>query len=362
MGRGNHSTGERKWKQISEKERYRIETLLRQGFSSAAIGAALEPNRDRRTIEREIARGTVTRKRLNQSGSKDPAQPLYVVEEIYFADAGQRVAEANAAHKGRGLKIGHDYALARHLEKRIGEDGFSPDAAIGEIRAKGMAFKVTLCTKTVYNMIERGDFLNLTNKDLPVKKGGKKRKYRKIRQVALNNLKGRSIEERPGEVEAREEIGHWEMDLVVGRTKACLLVLTERKSRREMVFKLPNKTQGAVNAVLDRLERRYGKHFKDIFKSITMDNGSEFLDMNGLEGSVIQKGKRRTICYYAHPYSAWERGSNENANRLIRRFVPKGTDIGKLTNKDIRRIEQWMNNYPRRMFGYRTAREVYEAA
>jgi IS30 family transposase len=93
------------------------------------------------------------------------------------------------------------------LEKRIGEDGYSPDAAIGEIKAKGLKFQVTLCTKTVYNMIDRGDFLNITNKDFPVKRDGKKRKYRKTRKVALNNLKGRSIKERPAAIESREESG-----------------------------------------------------------------------------------------------------------------------------------------------------------
>ena len=358
MGQEKNNTKKGKWKQLSEKERYKIEALSRQGLSPSAIGAALMPPRDRRTIERELKRGTVTHKRQNPSGSKSIAQPLYITQELYFADVGQRVAEERAANKGRGLKIGHDHALARHLEKRIGEDRFSPDTAIGEIRAKGLCFEVTLCTKTVYNMIDRGDFLNLTNQALPVKRDRKKRKYRRSRKVALNNLKGRSIEERPESIENREELGHWEMDLVIGRTRVCLLVLTERKNRRELIFKLPNKTQGAVKAVLDRLERKHGRRFREMFKTITTDNGSEFLDSESLESSCLCKGEKRTELYYAHPYSAWERGSNENANRLIRRFVPKGTDIGKLTNKDIRRIEQWMNNYPRRMFGYKTANEM----
>jgi len=356
MGQEKNSTKTSGRKQLTERERYEIEALLKAKKNPGEIAVQLK--RHKRTIEREIKRGTVAHKRLNPSGSKSLAQPLYVVEEVYLADTGQRVAEENAGRKGRGLKIGSDHALAQHLEKRIGEDGFSPDAAIGEIQEKGLRFEVTLCTKTVYNMIDRGDFLNLTNKDLPVKRDGKKRKYRKTRKIALNNLKGRSIEERPESVEDREEIGHWEMDLVVGRTKACLLVLTERKRRKELIFKLPNKTQNAVKAVLDRLERKHGRRFKEIFKTITTDNGSEFLDSKSLEASCLRKGEKRTTWYYAHPYSAWERGSNENANRLIRRFVPKGTDIGKLTNKDIRRIEHWMNNYPRRMFGYKTANDM----
>lgn len=360
MSQNNHTTRQKKWKQVSEKERYKIEGLLKAGHTPGEIAQTL--GRDRRTIEREIKRGSVIQRRENRYASRNPSVRDYLDETVYAADVGQREAERNAANKGRGLKIGHDHGLARHLEKRIGKDGFSPDAAIGEIKAKGLVFKVTLCTKTVYNMIDRGDFLTLSNKDLPVKKDRRKRKYQSVRKVALNNLKGRSIEERPEAVENREEMGHWEMDLVVGNGKACLLVMTERASRKEMICKIPDKRQQSVKEALDRLERKHRGKFRERFKSITMDNGSEFLDCKSLETSCLQSGENRTTCYYAHPYSAWERGSNENANKLIRRFIPKGTDIGKLTARDISRIEQWMNNYPRRIFGYRTANEVYRAA
>ena len=210
---------------------------------------------------------------------------------------------------------------------------------MASIRLEGLSFEVSLCTKTVYNMIARGDFLNLTNDVLPEKRRRKKRKHRKVRQVSLNNLKGRSIEERPAAVDERKESGHWEMDLVVGSGTSCLLVLTERVSRLEMLMKLPNKRQESVIKALDRLEKRYGKKFADRFKSLTMDNGSEFLDSEGIEASCLRPGMKRTTCYYAHPYSAWERGSNENANKLIRRFIPKGIDIGKLNNQAIKRIE-----------------------
>ena len=360
MNQNHHNTGQKKWKQIQEKERYKIEGLLKAGHRPREIAELL--GRDRRTIEREIKRGSVVQRRENRYASRNPGVKDYWDEVVYAADFGQRRSEENAANKGRGLKIGHDHRLARHLEKRIGKDGFSPDAALGEIKAKGMHFQVRLCTKTVYNMIERGDFLNLTNQDLPVKRKKKKRKYRKVRKVALNNLKGRSIEQRPAAVNQREEMGHWEMDLVVGRGKACLLVMTERVSRKELICKLGDKRQQSVKEALDRLERKHKGKFRERIKSITMDNGSEFLDSESLEASCLQPGEKRTICYYAHPYSAWERGSNENANRLIRRFVPKGTDIGKLTVEDIRRIEQWMNNYPRKILNYKTANDLYRAA
>jgi len=266
--------------------------------------------------------------------------------------------ERNAANKGRPLKIGYDHKLVRHIEEKIGKEKYAPDAVIGEIKAKGLQFNVMLCTKTLYNYIDRDLFLNISNKDLPVKRNGKRRGYQNVRKVALNNRSGRSIEDRPEFIENRTEAGHWEMDCVVGKGKACLLVLTERLSRKELIFKIKSKKQTEVKAVIDRLERKNKGKFRELFKSITMDNGCEFLDSKGLETSCLNPSEIRTTCYYAHPYSAWERGSNEVANKLIRRFVPKGSNIDRLTNADILRIERWINNYPRRMFGYKTANDI----
>ena len=352
MDQKQYSTTKGKWKHLSEAERYKIEALYQRGVPPADIGKAIE--RDRRTIERELQRGMVEQRRMNPSNSKSVSEPLYITETVYAADVGQRRYEEKAANKGRGYKIGHDHRLAGYIEKKIIEEKYSPDAVIGEIKEKGLNFDTSICTKTVYNMIDKGVFLNLTNKDLPVKKRRKKRKYKQVRKVALNNTKGRSIEERPPEIENRDEYGHWEMDCIVGSGKAFLLVLTERMSRKELIFKMPEKTQECVINVMDRLERRYKSKFQKIFKSITMDNGSEFLDMESLERSCLKAGIKRTTCYYAHPYSSWERGSNENQNKLIRRFIPKGFNIGKLTNKDIKRIENWLNNYPRRILGYKS--------
>jgi len=348
MSQEKDITKKRTWKQLSLKDRFKIETLLAEKLTPSEIAKRM--GRDRRTIEREIRKGTVLQ-----------VDQQWVERRVYLADVGQRIKEENGANKGRPLKIGHDHALVRHIEHKIGKEKYSPDAVIGEIKAKGLKFSVEICTKTLYNYIDAGLFLNISNKDLPVKKDGKKRTYQRVKQVALNNKKGRSIEERPKEIENRAEYGHWEMDCVIGKGKACLLVMTERYSREELIFKLESKTQESVIGILDRLERRYKSKFPSIFKSITMDNGTEFLDMTMLERSCKKPQERRTICYYAHPYSSWERGSNENANKLIRRFVPKGMDISKLKASDVKRIERWMNNYPRRILGYKSPIE-YKAA
>jgi IS30 family transposase len=353
MEQEKYSTEKGKWKHISEKERYKIEALSEQGLTPVQIGDALRPKRNRRTIERELKLGTVEQKRQNPNFKK--YEPLYIVERVYKADAAQRRHNENASNKGRGLKIGHDHRLATHIEEKIKNEKWSPDAVIGSIKAEGLRFKTSICTKTLYNYIDSGIFANISNKDLWVKKDGKKRDYKKIRTVALNNKNGKSISERPEEADDRSEQGHWEIDLVVGKqgTKPVILTLVERKTRKSLYVLIKNKTQKEVIAAIKRVRRRIGGNFDDVFKTITADNGSEFLD-----SGAIKKAAKCGEVYYAHPYSSWERGSNENGNRILRRFVPKGTDIGKLTVKELQRIEDWVNNYPRKLLGYKSANQI----
>ena len=246
------------------------------------------------------------------------------------------------------LKIGHDYELVEYIEHLIIEEKMSPYAAAEKVKQSNK-FKTTISYKTIYNYIDNGLLPHLTNKHLPVKKNGIKRKYDEVR-TAVNNSKGTSISERDPKIDLREEYGHWEMDTVVGKqgTKEVLLVLTERMSEQEIIRKIKSKSQLCVVNELDKLERKMGsKKFRETFKTITCDNGCENLDFEGIERSALTKSKRTKV-YYAHPYSAWERGTNENNNKLIRRFIPKGADIGKFSHERIKMIEHWMNNYPRR--------------
>lgn len=347
MSHNDYNLESRRNKHLTERERYTIEILLKEKLSAVEIAKRL--GRHPRTIEREIAKGKVELRNSDLT---------YRYE--YCADYGQRVYNKNAANKGPGIKRGNDQKLARHIEERIVKDRYSPDTVIGEIKRKWLKFATQICTKTLYNYIDQGVFLNVTNANLPVKKNGKTRNYKKVK-VSLKNRKGTSIEERSAEVNDRKECGHWEMDFVVGPRKgkgAALLVLTEHTSREEIIRKMPDKKQESVKAVLDQLEKKYGKRFGDKFKTITVDNGSEFLDSAGLEQSVLNPESKRVKVYYAHSYSAWERGSNENTNKLIRRFIPKGTEISGVTKAQIKAIERWINDYPRRLFGYRSAKEM----
>jgi len=344
MGQGQDITKPTKWKHLKEKERYQIEALSRNGMNAAEIGKSLQPHRDRRTIERELRRGMVLQREHD-----------YREKLVYLADVGQRVHEERSKNKGRSLKIGHDHALAKHIEEKIKNEKWSPDAVIGNIKTEGLKFKTNICTKTLYNYIDMGVFAEISNNDLLVKKEGKRRKYNKIRTVALNNKNCKSIAERPIEAEERREQGHWEIDMVVGKqgTKAAILTLVDRKTRKSLYVLAKNRTQKEVLAAIRRARRREGGNFTNVFKTITADNGSEFLDSEG-----IKKASKCDEVYYAHPYSSWERGSNENGNRILRRFVPKGIDIGKLTVAELQRIEDWVNNYPRKIFGYKTANQM----
>ncbi|PWM74926.1 MAG: IS30 family transposase, partial [Bacillota bacterium] len=126
---------------------------------------------------------------------------------------------------------------------------------------------------------------------------------------------------------------------------------------KEVIFRMPNRKAESVVRCLNILERRYGKLFRKVFKTITVDNGSEFFDFDGLEKSSF-RGKRVRV-YYCHPYTSSERGSNERLNREIRRLIPKGSDLSKFTDEEIKAVEDWVNAYPREIFDYATSAEQY---
>lgn len=334
--------------QLTRADRIKIEALLKEGLSKAKIAAHLGVHRS--TIYNELKRGEYEHRNSD-----------WTTEKRYSPDIAQEKAEENLKVRGTQLKIGNDIAYANYIEDKIVKEDYSPAAVLGELKAQGREkeFNTTVCVATLYSYIDKGVFLKLTNKDLPVKKN-KKRGYKKVRKQQARAAAGDSIEKRPEEIDQREEFGHWEMDSVIGKrgiSKNVLLVLTERKTRDEIIFKLPDHTDEAVVAALDRLERRYGVDmFKQIFKTITVDNGSEFADVNGLERSILEEGEKRTHLYYCHPYSSWERGTNEVTNKMVRRKVPKGTNFDDKTDEE---IENWINGYLRRIHGYRSAGELF---
>lgn len=326
---------------ITERQRYEIELLLKEKYTLSKISEVLGIKYH--TLWHEIKRGTV--KQMDTH-----LREFYA----YKADYAQMVYENSVSNRGRNLKIGSDHELAAYIEDMIRNKKYSPEALLFHAENENMHFTTKLCCKTIYNYLDAGLFLNVSVDDLPVKKATQEKKDKKKSTVSLNNRKGRSIEERPADILDREEYGHWEMDTVVSAQntgKSCLLVLSERMAREEIVIKIKNKKASSVVHALNMLERKYGsKQFREKFKTITVDNGVEFLDSEGIEKSRYTKGNRTTL-YYCHPYSSYERGTNENINRMIRRFFPKGTNFDTVTKQQIAMVETWINNYPRKILG-----------
>ena len=335
-------------KHLTWTDRLKIEKGLKEGMKPLEIAARLHVHNT--TIYRELKRGRYTH--LNSD---------LTTEERYSPDIAEQRYRENLKAKGGELKIGNDYELAAFIEKKIGKDGYSPAAVVGEIKRLGLSFKTTISEKTIYNYIDKGIFYGISRKSLP-EHGKRKRKYDKVEHKAARAPKGESIENRPQFINERDSFGHWEGDCVCGKekTKETLFVLSERLTRQEIIFKIPDQTAASVVAALNKLERRYGRKFPQIFKSITFDNGSEFSNCAGIEKSIYGKDRKRTKAYYCHPYSAYERGTNENINKMIRRFLPKGTNFRKVTAAYIRRVEAWINNYPREILGFETSGALFE--
>ncbi len=347
MERKNCSTKGQKYKHLSESERYKIEGLLEAKKDIKEIAVIL--GRARSTIYREIRRGRVVRLDYELREKKQ-----------YRANVAQRKYVELGRNKERSLKIGKDWRLEKYIRKKILKEHYSPDAVIGEIKRKELKFQGMICAKTLYNYIDAGIFSGISNENLWEKRKRKKREYRTVSRVSLTNKMARRITERPEKANSRLEYGHWEGDCVKGTqgTTTSLLTLTERKTLEEIIIKLEQATQEEVQKAFDDLERKYGVGFKLKFKTITFDNGVEFLNWKTLELSVLNRNTRRVTIYFAHAYSAWERGSNENTNRIIRRFIPKGEDIADFSKIEIKRVERWINNYPRKLLGYRSAKQM----
>jgi IS30 family transposase len=282
---------------------------------------------------------------------------------VYNAQRGQAVHDDKGQCKGPELKIGHDMRLHDFIRQKIKDEHFAPDV-IAAVLKKEQKYSVVLCTKTIYNYIDKGYIRDIDNGTLKEKTKRKKRGKAKKRAEKTAHKPKKSIRKRPADANDRSTAGHLEGDLIVSgkdTSLAALLTIVDRKSRFAFMMKIPDKTQKSVIDGLSKMERRIGaKRFREIFKSLTLDNGSEFLDWESIERSSKTKTIKRTTVYFADPFSSWQRGSNENFNRMVRKFIPKGADISKYTNKEIRQIEEWINNYPRRILNYLSAREVFE--
>ncbi len=337
---------QRTYRRVSESDRYKIEALLNAGIAVKDIAQALGFSKV--TIYEELKRGAYTHRNSDWTETVK-----------YSAYKAQRNADYNATSKGAQLKIGNDYEFVKFVETMI-LSGYSPEAVLDYIKQHDLKFKTSVCRVTLYSYIDKGIFMNISNKNLLRK--SKKPKPKKVKRAKkLPNIE-HSIELRPQEIDDRSEFGHWEFDTVIGCRERgkTLLVGTERKTRQELIFVSNDKTALSTVHILNLIERKLGSsNFRKVFKSITCDNGTEFSNTPGMEISPIT-GRPRTKLYYCHPYCSSERGSNENQNAFIRRFIPKGTPISKFSLNEIKDIQDFINTYPRHIFKGRSSSDLFK--
>lgn len=232
-----------------------------------------------------------------------------------------------------------------------------PDISVDTIvNVKKQNGQWTVSTTTLYRYIDRGYIPGVTNKHLPEKPRRKQRKTKTVK--AANAPKGLPIDRRPEAIANRNAFGHWEFDSVIGKAKGrrqSILTLTERKTRFEIIIRADAKTSAETVKALNKTIKKFPQ---GTFKTITVDNGSEFQDCYGMEHDHL--GTKRLTVYYAHPYSSWERGSNERNNRIIRRYFPKKTSFAKITQTQCDRVADAINSMPRKILNWKSAKDLFE--
>lgn len=337
MDNTNYNTKTEKNKHLTLKDRVRIEILLEENYTAYAIAKKL--GKAANTIRNEIARGTTTQ---IKNGKK-------II--MYLADCGQANYEKNRQKSYRTFKRIECNEFISDVVETMKRNTWSVDVCVN-ILAKKYDKTNVVCVKTIYNYIKLG-LLEIKPIDLPLMV---RRKTRKITAKQHRIKLGKSIEERPENINQRLEFGHWEIDTVIGKkgkNQTAMLTIVERQTRQFFMRKIENKTTMAVTKALESLIDEFGYKFNKVFKSITSDNGLEFADLSKLEDMGVE-------VYFAHPYTSYERGSNEKHNSLIRRFIPKGKTINDYSIDEIAFIEDWCNTLPRKILNYKTPEQLFE--
>lgn len=334
---------------LTYEERLEIERMLRSKTKYTIQQIADEIHRNKSIVSREISRNS-EEKWNYETG---------ICKKVYSAAVAQGKYEYKKKNSGRKSVIKIDRALKQFIEDKILKEKWSPKEVAGYIKKHNIKFKIQPSFQSIYYWIEK-KYLKITELDL-VHKAKLEKKDKKEKVEKLPKHKEKSIHNRPKEIDNNENFGHWELDCVEGSkdSKKTYLTILERKTKKYIVLEMKEHTNECVKEAIDSLEEKYGKYFKEIFKSMTTDNGHEFLNYDNIEISKIDKNNRRTIVYYTDPYSSWQKGMNENCNGILRRFIPKGKDLNKVSSERLEKILNKINGKPRKILGFSTADELF---
>ncbi len=310
--------------QLTPAERYMLAALRKQGLNQSQ--AALALGRHRSTVSRELSRN-----RCRLDGR-------------YRVSKAQERTNGRRSRSRRNLRFStHDFAQVDELLCRQ----WSPEQVSGHLRR---TTQLAISHETIYRHIwrdKRAGGLLYTH----LRGACKQRRKRYGSYDSRGKLAGkRPISERPAAVETRRQLGHWEIDTVMGTgSRDCIVSLVERKTGILLIGKLEDRTTATLNRRVIRLIKRHGGRFE----TITSDNGTEFHQYGRIEA------RTKATFYFARPYHSWERGSNENANGLIRQYLPKGTSMATLSQQQCNSIAHKLNTRPRKRHGFKTPLECY---
>ena len=270
-----------------------------------------------------------------------------------------RELERNRGHRSYRPQQAHELALERRsksvpritakiwaaVEKLLSQD-WSPEQISGRLKKEqGIAISHEWIYQHVLADKRAGGDLY---KHLRCQKKRRKRYGTYDRRGKLPNC--RSIEERPAIVNTRKRLGDWEVDTIIGRKhKQAMVTLTERKSRFIFISKVKRRTASLVRKSVCKLLLPV----KDKAHTLTSDHGKEFADHEQIAETLKLK------FYFAHPYAAWERGTNENTNGLLRQYFPKKSDFQSVSNKQIQYASSRLNFRPRKTLRFKTPFEVF---
>lgn len=306
--------------QLTQDQRYQIQALKKAEHNQTEIAAILDV--DKSTISRELKRNK----------GKRGYQP----KQAHNACLERR----NSKTKPRILNS------TWRLVKRMLREDWSPEQVSAILK---IDFNLSISTEWIYQYIYKNKHNGGSlHQHLRCKKKRKKRYgiYSKRGQIPHQV----SIDERPAVVETRSRLGDWELDTVIGKNhKQALVTIVERKSRFTLTKKVTRKTADNVaDAIVELLSP-----FEKLVHTLTSDNGREFA------GHIRVAKQLKTKFYFAHPYSSWERGLNENTNGLIRQYFPKKHDFTTITQKQVEKVMNKLNNRPRKCLGFKTPNEVF---
>ncbi len=323
---------EKSYQRITLEERYKIEALLQVGKSKTEIAIAL--NRPKSTIGREIVRGK------------------YLGSNKYYADHANTTAKFKNKVKRVYPKLMENVPLRVNVYRGLVK-GWSPDQISNRLKIDYPDDEeMRISYESIYTYIYRYTQGKLRTKLIKLLTYSKpKRTGVSKRYIYMGVIRNRvSIDDRPAHIEERLEVGHWESDLVVGKEKTNAIgTMVERATRYTIIVPLKSRKS---KHVVKAFERELKQVPDKALKTITHDNGVEMA-----EHKLFTKRTKMQV-YFAHPYSSWERGTNENTNGLIRRVFNKKTNFNKVTVEQLKELQNSLNNRPRKVLGYKTPNEM----